>query len=304
MGARVVAAAAGRISENAQDGAGGGVMTLAGITIAVLVASGVALYAAWTWFLPSRTRRFRAVAGAGADDKIQRPAGGEAKTTETRKKLWGSLGPRGQWLLIAVAGLFIIYIGPLMIPHPAQDACSFGPVSNERYRELLAEAERRQATVWPPLVWDNKKTMALLNARFDDLSRGMTSPYERLAAMHAIVRALGGDYRRTEFDVDDPYGPKNRSGIVAFEYHVDVNGLYFFSPLRRQMWAIAQLVISDNVRTSIIQDRRRSRIGDIEFLVWLPTIFDSYIIAPFSNFGPCPRLPPPELGERLMHPSN
>jgi hypothetical protein len=273
-------------------------MTLAGITIAVLVASGVALYAAWTWFLPSRTRRFRAVAGAGADDNAERSPGAEAKATDTRKKLWGSLGPRGQWLLIAVAGLFIIYIGPLMIPHPAQDACSFGPVSNARYRELLAEAERRQATVWPPLVWDNRKTMALLNARFDDLSGGMTSVYERLAAMHAVVRALDGDYRET-VPRSDPYQPRSGVDQVSFHYHVDLNRLGFISPIWRHMWLIGSVAIG-NKDTSTEPDRTRRRRGDIDFLVWFPALGETYVSRPRSDSGEqCPPTPSADQADRL-----
>jgi hypothetical protein len=202
-------------------------------------------------------------------------------------------------VMVALVG---IYFGPLLITHPAQDACTFGTVSNERYRQLLAEAKRRQATTWPALVWDNKKTMALLNKRVDDLSGGTTSVYERLAAMHAVVRALGGDYRQTEADVENPFGSQNRSGLVGYDYHVDLNGVGFFAPIWRHMWVIGTLVFNAH-GGSIVQDRRRSQPGNIDFIVWYPSFFDSYITVERSKFGEsCPRLPDAALVERLSQP--
>ena len=209
--------------------------------------------------------------------------------------------------LIAIAivvALVSFYFGPLLISHPAQDACSFGTVSNERYRQLLAEAKRRQATTWPALVWDNKKSMTLLNLRVDDLSRGTTLVYERLAAMHAVMRALGGDYRQTGYGSENPFESKNQSGIVGYDYHIDLNGLGFFAPIRRHMWVIGKLVFSPQ-GGSVVQDRRRSRLGSIDSTVWYPSYFDTYVTISRSEFDEnCPRLPDAELAERLSQPEN
>jgi hypothetical protein len=209
--------------------------------------------------------------------------------------------PKRSIALAVSVALLIIYFGPLLITHPAQDACTFGTVSNERYRQMLAEAKRLQATTWPSLVWGNKQTMALLNQRVDDLSRGTTSVYERLAAMHAVVRALGGDYRRTDTDHENPFGDGNRSGIVDYNYHVDLTGLGFFSPIRRQLWVIGNLVFGERGE-KIVQDRRRSHLGNIDFIVWYPALFDTYILIPWSKFGECPLLPDAALAERLSRP--
>ena len=205
-----------------------------------------------------------------------------------RPKTWIALAV----VLIVVGGYFF----PLLNTHPSQDDCTFGTVSNTRYRQLLAEAKRRQAATWPALVWDNKKTMALLNQRVDDLSRGATSAYEHLAAMHAVMRALGGDYRRTGHDQEDPYENGKRTRPVSYEYNIDANGIGFFSPIRRQLWVISYLVLDSYAARNIIQDRSRAQPGNIDFLVWLPTLFDSYIIVPRSKFGEsCPRLPDPTV---------
>ena len=211
--------------------------------------------------------------------------------------------PKALVALAITVALVGIYFGPLLVTHPVQDACSFGTVSNERYRQLLAEAKQRQATTWPALVWDNKKSRTLLNQRVDDLSRGTTSVYERLAAMHAVMRALGGDYRSTQHDREDPFENANRSGIVGYDYHVDLNGLGFFSPIWRRMWVIGNLVFDSDAARGIVQDRSRALPGNIDFIVWFPSFFDSYIIISRSKFGEsCPRLPEAALAERLNQP--
>jgi hypothetical protein len=212
---------------------------------------------------------------------------------------WLRQRPKTSLAIAIVPVLISFHVGPLLITHPTQDACSFGTVSNERYRELLVEAKRRQVTTWPPLAWDNKKSMMLLNQRVDDLSRGTTSAYERLAAMHAVMRALGGDYRSTEDDREDPFENKNRLGIIGYHYHVDLNGLGFFSPIWRRMWVIGDLVFNPDAAREVIQDRSRAQPGNIDFIVWYPSVFDSYITIPRSNRGECPRLPDAALAERL-----
>lgn len=46
----------------------------------------------------------------------------------------------------------ILHTVSLLDTHPDQDECAFGPVSNQRYRELLAEAEKYQWRNWPFLI--------------------------------------------------------------------------------------------------------------------------------------------------------
>jgi hypothetical protein len=209
---------------------------------------------------------------------------------------------RAKWIVAAavVAVLAGAHVAPLLVTHSEQDTCSFGPVSNARYRELLAEAKRRQAANWPRLPWSNNKAGALLNERFDDLSSDMTSVYERLAAMHAVMRALGGDYRKTDPDEADPYTASTSQGGsgVSFNYNIDLNRLGFFSPLRRQSWMIGSLMVGiHNIPPNLFG---RSRLGDISFIVWFPSILESYLAIPRSQSGEfCPRVPSEEWAERL-----
>jgi hypothetical protein len=99
-----------------------------------------------------------------------------------------------------LACLFAVFLGwrfwwTALDHNPQQDECSFGTVSNARYRELLAEAKKRQAwgdKAWLPLRGAPEQRADLLRYRIEDLTKGMTSLYERMAAAHAVMRAAGG----------------------------------------------------------------------------------------------------------------
>jgi hypothetical protein len=84
--------------------------------------------------------------------------------------------------------------------NPQQDTCMFGTVTNSRYLELLADAKRRQGTeagVWGPLSGGREQRADQLRYRMEDITAGMTSLYERLAAVHAVLRAAGGHVTRS-----------------------------------------------------------------------------------------------------------
>jgi hypothetical protein len=89
--------------------------------------------------------------------------------------------------------------------HSEQDACSFGPVTNEEYRQMLARVKALQAEGkghWAPLRGPTRSYVTAsppgppgvpeqLAARMNELSEGMTSLYDRRMAMHAVMRAAG-----------------------------------------------------------------------------------------------------------------
>ena len=186
------------------------------------------------------------------------------------------------WVALAITcSLVVVHVLPLLQTHAEQDDCTFGPVSNARYRELLAEAKRRQKETWPPLVWDDEGSSSRLEERFKELSQGMTSIYERLAAMHAVVRALGGKLGRSTDDRDR----------VWYEYDVDVNRLGFFSPVWRDMRITAQLFVIDP-RGSVLGPPRARR-GDIVFNAFLPRPLGDFSRSEVSE---CPRVPPTDPG--------
>ena len=119
---------------------------------------------------------------------------------------------------------------PYFNTRPEQDACEFGLVSNARYRELLAEAKRRARSEWEPLTGSSLDVGDQLRSRIDDLSKGLTSPYERIAAMHAAMRASGGwlEGMPPPAGLERPRyrGPEPRS--ERFQYDVASSYSYYF----------------------------------------------------------------------------
>ena len=87
------------------------------------------------------------------------------------------------------------------------DDCTFGNVSNARYRELLWRA-RWQHWVWDIFRFtspfadrgqDHQAANENLKRRVLDVSSGTDNPQELIAAFHAVMRSLGANLvRRTE----------------------------------------------------------------------------------------------------------
>lgn len=78
----------------------------------------------------------------------------------------------------------------------SQDRCTFGTVSNERYLQWLAKAKK------VPL--DSNKLMNI--RQFEQLSAGAKSIEERIAVVHAWMRANGFLLYKMDPDTADPYG--------------------------------------------------------------------------------------------------
>src|SRR3954447_2256216 len=113
--------------------------------------------------------------------------------------------------LAVVAILAAIIIGanyaPLLYSYSDQDNCAFGPISNEQYRAYLKEAKNRQRTKWSAFSRDDQEIGRELRSRLSDMLAEGATVYERIAIMHAILRAIGAEYLnangRTEVD---PFG--------------------------------------------------------------------------------------------------
>jgi hypothetical protein len=199
------------------------------------------------------------------------------------------------WLLAVSGTLLLIvggtYIAPLTQTHKKQDECSFGPVTNDRYRQLLAEARIRQTTTWPPLTRDNTAIRLQLNGRVDELSGPNPSPFEKLAAMHAVLRALGGEFRRTTPGAEWAVRRgSSGSGVVTYDYHLDVNRIGFFALGRREAWIVGRFIVVSDINPGHLTDPRRANLGDVQFDVALPTWLDDYHLAE-TDGSTCPFTP-------------
>ncbi len=180
----------------------------------------------------------------------------------------GDPDPRPWWrrkryfALMVILALFGRYLWPLVNPNWAQDACEFGVVSNERYRALLADAKVLAESDWDNLTEaahasDRDAAIAILQRQYDQLGEGLISIQERIAALHAVMRAQGAEYQVTIPDVENPFQEVSealeerisRTGrnpigplLVNFEYRLDVNKLGIFRPITMesmpaQRWA-------------------------------------------------------------------
>jgi hypothetical protein len=91
-------------------------------------------------------------------------------------------------ILAAIAANFV----PLLNTHSEQDDCSFGPISNVDYRAYLERAKAQSRVATPGFFYLDDRAVAMkLNDLFENLSRGKTDIYSRIAIMHATLRSVG-----------------------------------------------------------------------------------------------------------------
>jgi hypothetical protein len=112
--------------------------------------------------------------------------------------------------LAVVAILAAIIIGanyaPMLYSYSDQNNCAFGPVSNARYRAYLEEAKNRQWTRWSAFSRDDQQIGRELRSRLADMLAEGGTVYERIAVMHAILRAIGAEYLNTNGRTEvDPF---------------------------------------------------------------------------------------------------
>ena len=174
--------------------------------------------------------------------------------------------------------------------HPEQDQCSFGPVSNQRYRELLAQAEKYQWRNWPLIIWKDDTLQRLLNEQYQAMTNDANTTYERIATMHAILRGIGADFLYTE-PSNDPFAQvSERGGWVFFGYQINVNRLALFYLGGRTGWLIGTLA-GPKQSSSLTDFDRKHPQGDLHFVAHYPNPIDQ--IPDVLHRGPrsCPGVP-------------
>jgi hypothetical protein len=136
------------------------------------------------------------------------------------------------WIIGAVAaGLVAIHVGPLLNTHSAQDACSFGDISNEEYRLRLSRAS---IGYWRPLLWDDDIASIQLSRKYRQLVGDPPTAAAKVAAAHAVLRALGADLHRFD-DFRKQFEDGRVTRTFVYEYLLDINRLFYFAPMLRQM---------------------------------------------------------------------
>jgi hypothetical protein len=201
-----------------------------------------------------------------------------------------------KWIALAIVlGLAAAYGAPLLltyITNGEQDDCTFGPVSNEQYRDYLRRAKELSSKTPGSFSRNNMEARARFNELFERLIDGKPSIYERVAASHALLRSFGAQYRNTSDMVPDPYAlVARKGGFVSFNYYLDVNRLGIFQPIMRQAWIVASLTGPGDFYKGLVP----SVAGDIRFVVNYPTLDP----LPRIDRAPaqCPSVPSQALSE-------
>jgi hypothetical protein len=199
-----------------------------------------------------------------------------------------------------VVALVVANYAPLLNTHVDQDNCVFGPVSNEQYRRYLARADARLTFSF----YSDRRSLSLkLNDLFDDLSGTEASIYSRLAIMHATLRAFGAEYRNTNRNdisagAKDPYVRAiTSSPVVSFNYALDVNRMWMFSPWPRYAWIIGSLAGPPDKQRPVISSPKKA--GSFRFIVWGPSLLERPIDEPFRAEGVCPPVPSVDLADQF-----
>lgn len=156
-------------------------------------------------------------------------------------------------ITIAVVTIIVANYAPLLNRHADQDKCTFGPVSNEQYRAYLRQAQSQPRPKLPAFSNDGREIGRYLNSQLSAMLTPEATIYERIAIMHAVLRAIGAEYLNTNGSSDrDPFqSAHSRRHDVEFNYQVDINRLVLFQPWPRQLWIVGGLRDPDIPRTDI-----------------------------------------------------
>jgi hypothetical protein len=207
----------------------------------------------------------------------------------------------GRLLKYAVLSAFLVFVTPRLttwIPltfpfaHPEQDACTFGPVTNPEYREMLATARSIQR--W---TWLGSKSEDQLLKQFSEVSGNNPSPYVKIAAMHAVLRALGADFRNVGQFSDGMFDRvSKKGGAIQYNYALPVPRIGALSGWPGDAWFIGGLKGPQSPTDVVAHTKQRQ--GQVYFVVWYPMpIIDRIPDVLGRGEFSCPSVPPRELEE-------
>jgi hypothetical protein len=205
-----------------------------------------------------------------------------------------------KWILTAAVLLPVLYLyGPTWPDDPKRDDCSFGLVPNEKYQEFLAIAQRKIAAgQWAPISmwsWDPHPNAPRLYAeiehafrsRIEEITTLANSENERIAAIHAAARALGGRYEpRTARPTNYSFAVDKKFQFFL-GYRFDARRLGNYLPLDRWRGLLITLT-----KTTPLQ------IGQITFggvMGWQAPPYDLGLV--FIQIPPPTGLCPPPFAE-------
>jgi len=141
---------------------------------------------------------------------------------------------------------------------------------------------------------------------FEELSERQPSIFARLAVMHAVLRATGAEYRNTNGNNadrgrSDPFAQAVSDGeTISFNYILDINKLWVFSPALREAWIVASLAGPRYTRPPGPLYPRE--VGGLGFIVHPPDPKGWPFGYQVRQDGSCPPIPASDLADRYSHP--
>lgn len=176
--------------------------------------------------------------------------------------------------------------------HPEQDECTFGPVTNADYRAILAKARSLQRWTW---IGDSRKVtkeQEALSKQFSEVSENSSSPYVKIAAMHAVLRALGADYRNANERPGETVNVFRERGSISYNYALRVPRIGVMALVPGNAWFIGSL----NGQPRTFLDSDRDPQGRLRFITHFPNPIDPIPSHVFRRgLTPCPPVPPMEM---------
>ncbi len=166
------------------------------------------------------------------------------------------------WYLLSVAW-------PYIYTETVQDTCSFGTVSNEKYREYLSEMKRRALWEWPPLSEEidgytgYRAPIGSLIYRLNHASQEAKGFYEQLAIAHAVMRASGMRLRERKPLVNGKY---SRDWMMKPHYEEGYNFYklsytYAFTSLGASLFPIRMFSFDDRAGLYFLGPKARKETG-------------------------------------------
>lgn len=207
----------------------------------------------------------------------------------------------GSIVAAALAAFAVRHFWLLLPPLPSQDACSFGTAGDGTYAAHVARAEALAEEDRAELVrrfqaFDEAGVASLLWSQFDRVAAQAVSLPERVAALHAVMRANGAEYRRPYPDTADPFTTATTDGLgsVQFWYRININRFGVFEPLQPFSLLRADLMLVD-APAEHAGDMARPA-GEFDFAAILMSQEDSGLPQPPSDIDPyCPPVPAPDF---------
>ena len=154
---------------------------------------------------------------------------------------------RWWYFVLALFGVaWVWFYWPFLNPHWDQDRCAFGTVSNEQYRDMFAALRPKARAVIEEIQVSgnrpspkNRNVSLALGGYVGEALKDKFTPDEKVAAMHAAVRALGAWHIGSE-------NTANFTGI-RYTYGVHVRRifhiLYNFDHIFSAMFQIFSTII-------------------------------------------------------------